>query len=353
MVKPIILALLFFVPLSISQDNEISSSSKLELIKDIQLWVSGETGLEEEAINVLALDRRLKVPSCNTKFDIGFPYKKSRQTVSVKCSNPEWSAYIGLRFLNADQVLAYARDLEPGDKVLSTDLVPIKTSVISKNAIERSADLDGMLLIRQVSKGDVALNHDFGQGMEVAVLKTDILKGASISLADVDYKTTVLQRSAKKASFPKTLLANAVAARDLSVGSVLLRSDLHIRQNVLVSLKPILRGQLISESNSKVSAFYGELTEDVLKSNQESQWMEAIRTIRSGQPIRASDLKPALMIKEGDSVILSVVSGALTITSNMLALEDGKLNQQIDLLNPESNEKVRARVTGQGRADSL
>jgi flagella basal body P-ring formation protein FlgA len=102
-----------------------------------------------------------------------------------------------------------------------------------------------------------------------------------------------------------------------------------------------------------VSAFYGELTEDVLKSNQESQWMEAIRTIRSGQPIRASDLKPALMVKEGDSVILSVVSGALTITSNMLALEDGKLNQQIDLLNPESNEKVRARVTGQGRADSL
>ena len=59
--------------------------------------------------------------------------------------------------------------------------------------------------------------------------------------------------------------------------------------------------------------------------------MEAIRTIRGGQPIRASDLKPALMVKEGDTVLLSVVSGALTITSSMVALEDGKLDQQIDL----------------------
>jgi flagella basal body P-ring formation protein FlgA len=120
-----------------------------------------------------------------------------------------------------------------------------------------------------------------------------------------------------------------------------------------MSLKPIFRGQLINTSNTEVIPFYGNLPEDALKNSQEGRWMEAIRTIRGGQPIRASDLKPALMVKEGDTVLLSVVSGALTITSSMVALEDGKLDQQIDLINLESNEKVRAMVTGKGRAESL
>ena len=75
--------------------------------------------------------------------------------------------------------------------------------------------------------------------------------------------------------------------------------------------------------------------------------------IRAGQPIRSSDLKPSLMIKKGDTVYLSVGTGPLVITSTMVALENGKLDQQIILLNAESNEKVRALVTGPGRARGL
>jgi len=37
----------------------------------------------------------------------------------------------------------------------------------------------------------------------------------------------------------------------------------------------------------------------------------------------------------------------------MVALENGNLDQQIILLNAESNEKVRALVTGPGRARGL
>ena len=167
------------------------------------------------------------------------------------------------------------------------------------------------------------------------------------------FKKISIEKASKGSSFPQTLLSNATASRDLIAGSVLSRQDLHVRQDVLISLKPIFRGQLINTSNTEVTPFYGNLPEDALKTNQEGRWMEAIRTIRGGQPIRASDLKPALMVKEGDTVLLSVVSGALTITSSMVALEDGKLDQQIDLINLESNEKVRARVSGQGRAESL
>jgi len=37
----------------------------------------------------------------------------------------------------------------------------------------------------------------------------------------------------------------------------------------------------------------------------------------------------------------------------MIALEDGKLDQQISLLNPESNGRVRAVVSGPGEARGL
>jgi flagella basal body P-ring formation protein FlgA len=37
----------------------------------------------------------------------------------------------------------------------------------------------------------------------------------------------------------------------------------------------------------------------------------------------------------------------------MVALENGKLDQQVTLLNPESNQEVRALVTGIGRASSF
>jgi flagella basal body P-ring formation protein FlgA len=59
------------------------------------------------------------------------------------------------------------------------------------------------------------------------------------------------------------------------------------------------------------------------------------------------------MVKKGDSIILSSGSGLLSITTTMIALENGKLDQQINLLNPESNEKIRALITGSGMAKSL
>ena len=81
--------------------------------------------------------------------------------------------------------------------------------------------------------------------------------------------------------------------------------------------------------------------------------MEAIRTIRPGQPIRASDLRPAALVRKGDMVMLSIEKGSLTINIPMLALEKGQLDQQITLLNPESNEQVRAIVTGPRKAGVL
>jgi flagella basal body P-ring formation protein FlgA len=59
------------------------------------------------------------------------------------------------------------------------------------------------------------------------------------------------------------------------------------------------------------------------------------------------------MFNKGDSVELTISRGILTVTVDMLALEQGRMDQQVNLLNPESNETVRAMVTGPGKAKGL
>jgi flagella basal body P-ring formation protein FlgA len=81
--------------------------------------------------------------------------------------------------------------------------------------------------------------------------------------------------------------------------------------------------------------------------------MEAIHTVRAGQLLRSSDVRLMSMINKGDTVLLNVGSGLLNISTTMIALENGKLDQQINLLNPESNEAVRAVVSGPGEARGL
>ncbi|MFL2494222.1 MAG: hypothetical protein ACJ0RL_01145 [Porticoccaceae bacterium] len=71
----------------------------------------------------------------------------------------------------------------------------------------------------------------------MAILKREILKGNPITSGDVSYKTVIKKKASKGSSFPKTLLSNATASRDLIAGSVLSRQDLHVRQDVLISLK--------------------------------------------------------------------------------------------------------------------
>jgi flagella basal body P-ring formation protein FlgA len=81
--------------------------------------------------------------------------------------------------------------------------------------------------------------------------------------------------------------------------------------------------------------------------------MEAIQRIRAGEVLRSSDVRPMTMVRKGDSVVLNVGAGLLNISTTMIALEDGKLDQQISLLNPESNGRVRAVVSGPGEARGL
>lgn len=82
--------------------------------------------------------------------------------------------------------------------------------------------------------------------------------------------------------------------------------------------------------------------------------MEVLRAIRAGEPLRQSDLKPALLVRRGERVIMTVGSpGSFQISVAAEALQDGHLGDQVRLRNTESGRTLSAVVTGKGTARGL
>ena len=327
--------------------------SKQVMIATIKEWVAVETKLDSSQITVNALDRRLQVPKCEGNFLISFPYSKSQKTVKVECDASQWSAYIGIQLDNDQPALAYVRSHSAGDVVTKDSVKPTRVSRSVQGAISFSGQLAGKQLIRNVSVGQIVLSNQYSLSTSVFELKADILKGEPITKDSVTTVYKAHSSVSSKNSFPIKLLDDAIATRDIRAKTILARSDLNVKHLVLMPTKTIIRGEKLSGRNAEVRPFYGKLSTDTLYQLPEIKAMESIRTLRPNQPIRSSDLIPSLMIKKGDSVILASGSGLLSITTTMVALENGKLDQQIDLLNSESNEKIRAVITGPGRARSV
>lgn len=81
---------------------------------------------------------------------------------------------------------------------------------------------------------------------------------------------------------------------------------------------------------------------------------EVLRTIRAGEPLRQSDVKPALMVRRGDRVLMTVgTPGSFQISVTAEALQDGRLGDQVRLRNTESGRTLSAVVTGKGTARGL
>ena len=349
------IAILFLLLILFGATKSISDVplAKQKLIEDVQNWVALQTNSKPSQIEVAALDRRLRVPTCNFPFEVEFPYSKSKKTVQVKCPSSDWSIFIGVKLANEQTALVYSSDLNAGNSIGADAVKSAMVSASVRGVVTDLKDLKGKRLITDVLAGQLVLKNQLAETVTVFQLKADVIKGDAIRVEDVFESSKATSQISNNNLFPKALLKNATAARSLRSGSTLSRQDLNIRHMVLMTSKTIPRGQKVNSINAKIGPFYGTLPKDALYLISDVNNMESMRNLRPNQVLRASDLRPSLMVKKGDSIILSSGSGLLSITTTMIALENGKLNQQISLLNPESNEKIRALITGSGRARSL
>jgi flagella basal body P-ring formation protein FlgA len=72
----------------------------------------------------------------------------------------------------------------------------------------------------------------------------------------------------------------------------------------------------------------------------------ARRVISAGTLLRASDIEPIPLIERGSAVTVSVVIGAVTVTSKAKALEDGVLGAAIRVQDVNTRKRLTGIVTG-------
>ncbi len=81
---------------------------------------------------------------------------------------------------------------------------------------------------------------------------------------------------------------------------------------------------------------------------------EMVRDVPAGVPLRSHDVRRALLVKMGQSVILTVSQGSgFSITARVDALQDGRMGEQVRLRNPESGRLLSGVVTGPSAARGL
>lgn len=340
----------------------IQSNAQLDLNKQIlieraQNWVAEQQQIDVEQVEIVALDRRLKVPNCDSPHHFSFPFTSSQKTLLVQCPDNDWRVFIRVKMQAQIEGFVYRRDMQAQEPLGAADIV--KTTIKGSNSglmqgLENLATgTDSYNLTMAVKAGEAVAKRHLVKSTIVFRLNRAILTGERIRYTDVSAIPVGLSSTAIDQRFPQRLLRQAIAVRDLNVGDRLSRRDFKVKNRAMRTTTNISRGQKLTAENTQLETFYGKLPKDALLSRQDIVQMEAIRGIRSGQVLRLSDVRPAAMINKGDNVILTVGSGLLSISVTMTALENGKMDQQIALLNPESGETVRALVTGPGQASGL
>lgn len=121
-----------------------------------------------------------------------------------------------------------------------------------------------------------------------------------------------------------------VAKHNLSKGTVLKDSDIEVIQVDTTTL-----------ANGFVTDFEATIGKQLT------------RPTMRGQPIRQASLSVPKVIKRGDAVVIEAHSRGITVSSQGIALSDGKIGQQIRIKNEGSKRTVTAEVIAEGRVQAI
>jgi flagella basal body P-ring formation protein FlgA len=126
-------------------------------------------------------------------------------------------------------------------------------------------------------------------------------------------------------------------------------------RTMVVTKRLLQRGAILQpDMLEEVQASPGNADTQLLSTVKDAHQAELTRDVAAGQPLRISDIRRAVLVKQGQVVMLSVGNSKdFQITIRMEALQDGRLGEQVRLKNPESGKQVSGVVTGPSMAKGL
>ena len=161
-----------------------------------------------------------------------------------------------------------------------------------------------------------------------------------------------------KANTPPTV-ASAAVQNPMPPANSGLPPNANTPQNttktIVVAKRLLQRGVILQpDMLEEVQASSGNVDTMLLNTVKDALQAEVTRDIPAGQALRVSDIRRALLVKQGQTVMLSIGNKSeFQISIRMDAMQDGRLGEQVKLKNPETGRQVSGVVTGPNAAKGL
>lgn len=344
---PLLLALLAFFSLC----APVRAQTADGLRAGVRDWVATQAGVAPDLVDVAPLDARVKVPPCPAGYAHDWPFA-SRDTVRVRCDAVGWQLYARVTLSKPQNLVVAARPLAAGRVLAADDLAVKALPRHARDGFETPAAIIGRIVRAPVAAGAPVLAGDLEEGQTLVRLAQAVKAGTALKSELLKLESVPRNRVPPGAVTGLAALDDARAVRDLPAGHLLLAADLTFSRPALVARRALAAGQFADPTLFELAPVPARDTNVAfvtdLKGHEHS---ELARTLQPGEPLRASDLRPALLVKRGDAVTLTVrTSGGLEITLRAEALQDGRYGERVNLKNPESGRVLPAIVTGKNTA---
>lgn len=122
-------------------------------------------------------------------------------------------------------------------------------------------------------------------------------------------------------------------------------------EHVLTSARPLARGEILSSSDVMMTEIdVSTIRTTYMHAADEAIGLELKRSVQANAPLVREALAAPLLVKRGDTVMITARSGSIEIRQQGVALQNGEMGKQITVRNTNSDNVVQAIVTGHGQA---
>jgi flagella basal body P-ring formation protein FlgA len=326
-----------------------AASTPESLLSELTNWVAAQNQTSADHIKVTPPDARVKLQPCSGNLSFDYPFA-NHESVRVRCAQPNWQLFIKVALAKSVNSVVTSHAMSSGQILTDADIELRPDFSPAVGSLTERSSVTGRALKRAMGKGQVILASDLDSTLSAIKFKVALRADDIVTEAAVERVT--LQRNTAPASvwLGSELPPGLRLARDVQAGQVLQIADLAEIRQVVVAATDLLTGQALKPGLIRLDKLgQDKVTRSHYFELNKLDGMELVRPIRTGEPIRSADVRPALLVKKGELVLFSVGRATeFQVSVKLEALQDGRLGDQIKLRNNESGRTLSGMVSGPG-----
>jgi flagella basal body P-ring formation protein FlgA len=127
------------------------------------------------------------------------------------------------------------------------------------------------------------------------------------------------------------------------------------KRQVLVAAVPLQRGMSLTAAHVRLAEVdTSGMPVNVLEQVSQVLHAEVVRDVRPDTPLRSQDIRPTILVKRGQMVLMSIGQAqGFQISARVEAQQDGRYGEQIKLKNRDSGRMLTGLVKGPNQVQGL